>query len=112
MSGGFRRSVVEGCAFCNDATEVFALIHGDDTFAIGERESLKDFVAWENARFVGKACAIVSAHVDDAKALRFLKREIRCLPEFEWEMEADAKHAEAILEKLVSSEGPERSEAQ
>ena len=41
---GFRRSVAEGCAFRNDELDVNALIHGDDTFAIGNRAGVVKFL--------------------------------------------------------------------
>ena len=71
-----------------------------DALAVGDRDGVVKFVEFECTNFVGKASPIASAHPDDAKALRFLKREIRVDPSTGWEYEPDPRHAEGLVKRL------------
>lgn len=114
----FRRSELEPLLFMNDslgtaltkaiedmtekeinAKSVREMIHGDDTFCIGYRETLAKHAENTKSRIVCKVGQIVSLHEDDAKELKFLKRSIRVNMQG-WGYEADQKHAGNLIARF------------
>lgn len=104
---GLDRSALEPQAFNHPDRNLKLINHGDDTFAIGLREDMDDFRKWWHENFVGTDTGNASADPRDAKELKFIKREIRVVPEEGWEYEADRKHAK----NLVNNLGLARSDA-
>ena len=101
---GFRRCVLEPCAYRNDDTDVDGLNHGDDLLVTGPREQLVKLKAGASAKLVCSSSDIVSPDPQDAKVLRFLKREITCDPALGWLYEADKKHADEMIQRCGLTE--------
>jgi Reverse transcriptase (RNA-dependent DNA polymerase). len=88
---GFKRAAIESCAFTNPARQVDALTHGDDTLAIGEPKNLVPYLDFMSSKSVCTNSGICGPQPEHLKAMRILKREVKCVPSDGWEMEPDPR---------------------
>ena len=100
---GFERGVGHPCVFWHPTRKIKTLVHGDDYVSAGSHEAM----AWLE-RELEKAHEIKTQKISPTKEFKsegkVLNRVLRCTGDG-WEIEADPRHAELIVEQLgLSSE--------
>ena len=97
-NGEFERCPIEACIFVHFGKFIFAEIHGDDSFAIGPRESIVWFREFMQEHFECRVGDIIGPEVSDAHQGKFLKKPF-WVDESGWHYEADPKHIEQLVRR-------------
>ena len=112
MKSGLKAGKYNPCTFYNKQRGLQTLVHGDDFVTSGQREECDWFKKQLETRFSIKT-KILGLREDEVKEERILNRVIRVTSQG-WEMEADQRHADIMIEQLnlkeakgVSSPGEE-----
>ena len=98
MSLGFQRGVAFPCVFRHPKRRITTLVHGDDYASSGRGPEL----AWLESELKKKfeiKTTVVSLESRDASEAKILNRIVR-VTQKGWELEADPRHAELIIEDL------------
>ena len=97
-SVGFKRGVGHPCVFWHPVKGIKTLVHGDDYVSAGSPEAM----AWLEKK-LEEAYEIKTQKISEAKGAnregKVLNRILRC-DEEGWQIEADPRHAELIVEQL------------
>ena len=95
---GFEASPHNPCIFVHDERRLCYAVHGDDFVTEGSREDCDWFKTKLEGRFEIKT-KMVGLGEDEVREERILNRVIR-VTEDGWEMEADQRHADIIIERM------------
>ena len=98
QSIGFQRGVAFPCIYYHPKRQITTLVHGDDYASSGYDAELKWLDRELRRRFEIKTC-VVSSSKEDLAETKILNRIIRVTPHG-WELEADPRHAELIIEDM------------
>lgn len=98
VSIGFRSGVAFPCVYWHPDKNLTTLVHGDDYASSGFGKYLQWFDDELRKRFEIKTW-VVGMGEKDTKESKILNRVIRATP-YGWELEADPRHAELIVEEL------------
>lgn len=100
VADGFIRGKYNPCLYHHAGRKIRTLVHGDDFVTVGGRKAVKAFNKLLRSRFDIKSFVIGGdASLGDVQDRRVLNRVIRRTPEG-FEMEADQRHAELMIESL------------
>ena len=98
---GYKRGVSNGAVFLNEDQDSRCLVHGDDFVLIGDEEAIKHMHALLSRHFDLKMTGKIGFDEADEREAVMLNRVLRCVPESEvFEIEADQRHAEIIIDEL------------
>ena len=98
---GFQQGKASPCIFTHDSKDLSVVIHGDYFTTLGPEPQLKWFASYLQSQFDINMRGIMGPDAKDCKEIRLLNRIVR------WtdtgiKYEADLRHAEQIVNKLVS----------
>ena len=98
MKCGFKPGKYNPCTFYHKQRDLRTLVHGDDFVTSGQREGCGWFKKQLETRFSIKT-RILGMREDEVKEERILNRVIRVTSQG-WEMEADQRHVDIMIEQL------------
>ena len=102
---GFQRGKSNPCLYWHPSWKVRTLVHGDDFVSVGSRESIKRFNTKLRNRFsiktytIGPGGTYQACHNPEVQEGKVLNRIIRCTAQG-YELEADPRHAEMVIDAL------------
>ena len=97
-SVGFQRGVGHPCVFWHPSRKIKTLVHGDDYVSAGSSESM-DWMEKELEKANEIKTQKISASKGGNREGKVLNRILRC-DSVGWQIEADPRHAELIVEQL------------
>ena len=113
IKSGFRRGVGHPSIFWHDTRKIMCLVHGDDYFSAGDASELAWFEGELAKEYEIKVQKLGPAASPEGKVLNRIVR----WKEDRWEVEADPRHAELIMEQLnvtggggITTAGPPQEE--
>ena len=102
VSCGFRVGLYSASTFYHRARSLKVVVHGDDFIIVGQREA----VAWFRQRLAERfeiKTKVIGNEADEVAEARVLNRILRRTAQG-WELEADQRHAELIVNALGLAE--------
>ena len=100
VSIGFQRGIAFPCVLFHPAKGLTTLVHGDDYASSGKPQHLK-WLKKELSKTFEIKTTVVGKGKDDASESKILNRIVR-RTSGGWELEADLRHAELIIERIRS----------
>ena len=95
---GFHVGLYNPCTYHHSGRQLKCLVHGDDFVTVGDRADCEWLKSKLGIRFDIKS-KIVGCAEDESREERILNRVIRVTDQG-WEMEADQRHADIIVDQL------------
>jgi hypothetical protein len=98
---GYKRGISNGAVFLNEDQDSRCLVHGDDFVLVGDEEAIKHMHELLSKHYDLKMTGKIGFDEADEREAVMLNRVLRCVPESEvFEIEADQRHAEIIIDEL------------